>query len=137
VQEQGNNVESPQTETEPVTNGNEDTSAAANNSETVSDEGQENGEAVNTNKTVTIKFGNTPIGLIKQVEGAEKFSADDYNTLMEMNIKANNIKDTTMSEKLQKKYGVRYMLHPDMNITVYTQKEIEYYKETGELPNSN
>jgi len=87
-------------------------------------------------KTVTIKSGDTPIGLMGQVEGAQNFSAQDYNALMEMNIKAGNIKasSVSMTDKQKTRYGVDYMLHPNQKLNLYTQEEIEQFKKTGELP---
>jgi len=84
---------------------------------------------------VTIKSGDTPIGIMKQMFGEDyEFNMDDYNALMQMNINAGNIQDSYMTEEQKEKYGVNYMLQPDMQISKYDLNAIKDFQKTGKMP---
>ena len=84
------------------------------------------------NGVVKINSGETPIGLMKKVSGADGFNKEDYKALIEMNIKNGYIKEdeAKMTEAQKEKYGVDYMLHPDMKLKIYSQEEIDDFKNT-------
>ena len=85
-----------------------------------------------------IQEGETPIGLMKKVSGANGFNKEDYKALIEMNIKMGNVtqEQVQMTDSQKEKYGVDYMLHPGMNLKIYSQSQIEEFKKTGNVKES-
>lgn len=90
--------------------------------------------------TTTIVAGQSPTSLMKMIEGSDgKFNSEDYAALIKMNIQAGNIKedDVKMTDSQKQKYGVDYMLHPGMNLKLYSQAEINKYKEDNHVTSND
>ncbi len=95
-------------------------------------------EAFLSAEVAHIQEGETPIGLMKKVSGADGFNKEDYKALIEMNIKMGNVtqEQVQMTDSQKEKYGVDYMLRPGMNLKIYSQSQIEEFKKTGNVKES-